>query len=124
MALGESQGWMATSWSLTQYLQVFEGIYSWREDEEYGGGGAALLKCFNQVQSGPLYILGTQFLLHEIPVKKKNAKDRIGAFDLEKCHNLNQLKLQTQEGSQPCLEHMMSCNNGSMNLTRFMQSSW
>ena len=70
MALGESQGWMATSWPLTQYLQVFEGIYSWREDEEYGGGGVALLKCFNQVQSGPLYILGTQFFLHEIPVKK------------------------------------------------------
>ena len=91
---------MAASWPLTQYLQVFEGIYSWREDEEYGGGGVALLKCFNQVQSGPLYILGTQFFLHKIPVKKKNnAKDRIGVFDLEKCHNLNQLKLQTQEGS-------------------------
>lgn len=44
----------------------------------------------------------------------------ISAFDLEKCHNLNQLKPQAQEERKACLLHGMSAKNDNISPAGFV----
>lgn len=71
----------------------------------------------------PTY-LAPSFSSTKFLIEKDKAKDSISAHDLEKCHNLDQLKSQAQEGSKLCSLHGIFLRNNT-NPARFMhQCQW